>query len=301
MSPGEGQLGLGGMPRRLVTTSPSKLGAWVDCPRKYRFAYVDRPTPPKGAPWAHSSLGASVHNALAAWWNLPAEQRDPAAAGRLLEAGWLEDGYRDDAQSAQWRGRAREMVEAYVATLDPMDEPRGVERTVAYRTEVLAVSGRIDRIDDRASEDGGRELVVVDYKTGRSTLGVDDARGSLQLALYALGVSRVLRQRCRRVELHHLPTARVLAWEHTPQTLARHLSRAESIALESRDATEAAAAGQPVDEVFPTRTGPLCQYCDWRARCQEGRAASRSLQPWEGLARIEAAPDDAAPDASIDG
>jgi RecB family exonuclease len=252
----QGQLGLAGMPRRLVTTSPSKLGAWVDCPRKYRFAYVDRPTPPKGAPWAHSSLGASIHNALAAWWSLPVEQRDPAAAGRLVQTGWLADGYRDDEQSAQWLARARVMVEGYVATLDPDDEPRGVERSLGYRTEAISVTGRIDRIDERASEDGGRELVIVDYKTGRSALTVDDARGSLQLALYALAAARSLRQRCRRVELHHLPTARVLAWEHTPQSLDRHLRRAEAIALEARDATEAAAGGRPADEAFPPRTGP---------------------------------------------
>jgi putative RecB family exonuclease len=287
----DGQLGLAGMPRRLVTTSPSKLGAWVDCPRKYRFAYVDRPTPPKGAPWAHSSLGASIHNALAGWWRLPVERRDPAAAGRLVEAGWLQDGYRDDAQSAQWRTRARVMVEGYVATLDPADEPRGVERSRGLRTEAISVTGRIDRIDERASEDGGRELVIVDYKTGRSALTADDARGSLQLALYALATAGALRQRCRRVELHHIPTGRVLAWEHTPQSLDRHLRRAEAIALEARDATEAAAGGRAVDEAFPARTGPLCRYCDWRAHCPEGQAASTALQPWDGLAREDAAPD----------
>ena len=292
MTAADGQLGLAGMPRRLVTTSPSKLSAWVDCPRKYRFAYVDRPTPPKGAPWAHSSLGASVHNALAAWWSLPMERRDPEEAGRLLQSGWLEDGYRDDAQSAQWLARAREMVMAYVAALDPADEPRGVERSVGYRTEAISVTGRVDRIDERPSEDGGRELVVVDYKTGRSALTVDDARGSLQLALYALAAAGVLRLRCRRVELHHLPTARVLAWEHTPQSLERHLRRAEAIALEARDATDAAADGRPVDEVFPARTGPLCQYCDWRARCPEGQAASRALHPWDGLAREDAVLDE---------
>ena len=34
------------------------------------------------------------------------------------------------------------MVESYVAGLDPEDEPIGVERTVAIRTETLAASGR---------------------------------------------------------------------------------------------------------------------------------------------------------------
>ena len=38
---------------------------FLDCPRRYRFQYLDRPTPAKGPPWAHNSLGASVHSALA--------------------------------------------------------------------------------------------------------------------------------------------------------------------------------------------------------------------------------------------
>jgi len=46
-----------------------------------------------------------------------------------------------------------------------------------------------------------------------STLTVDDARTSLSLALYALAAARVMRRPCRRVELHHLPTGRVLAWD----------------------------------------------------------------------------------------
>ncbi len=60
-----GQLGFEGMPRRLYPCTPTRLTTWLDCPRRYRMTYLDRPPPPKGAPWAHNSVGASVHNALA--------------------------------------------------------------------------------------------------------------------------------------------------------------------------------------------------------------------------------------------
>ena len=85
------------------------------------------------------------------------------------------------------------MVEGYVARLDPADEPVGIERTVATRTDMIVLSGRIDRLDARPTE-AGTELVVVDYKTGRHLLTVDDVRGSLALALYALAAARVLRR-----------------------------------------------------------------------------------------------------------
>ena len=111
-----------------------------------------------------------------------------------------------------------------------------MERTVATRTDKIAVSGRIDRLDARhvaAGPAGGEtELVVVDYKTGRHLLTADDARSSMALALYALAAGRALRRPCHRVELHHLPTGEVLAWSHTDESLARHLGRAEAIAEE---------------------------------------------------------------------
>ena len=46
------------------------------------------------------------------------------------------------------------MVERYTAGLDPAAEPAGVERTVATRTEVIALSGRIDRLDRRPAGPG---------------------------------------------------------------------------------------------------------------------------------------------------
>jgi RecB family exonuclease len=292
------QLGFEGMPRRLYVCTPTRLSTWLDCPRRYRMSYLDRPPPGKGPPWAHNSVGASVHNALAGWWRRPREERTVPAAGDLLERGWIDEGFADSAQSARYRRWARGLVEAYVAGLDPASEPVGVERTVATRTDLIAVSGRIDRLDERRDPDGSRELVVVDYKTGRHVLTVDDARTSLPLALYAAAAERVMRRPCRRVELHHLPTGQVLAWEHTAESLARQLRRAEDIAAEcaaADDRFRGGPDGQPpgassepradyqVDEVFPPRPGSWCGWCDYRAHCPEGSAASESRRPWDGL------------------
>ena len=282
------QLGFEGMPRRLYACTPTRLTTWLDCPRRYRMTYLDRPPPPKGAPWAHNSLGASVHNALAGWWRLPRRERTVTAAGDLLEKGWIAEGFADDAQSAAHRRECRRMVEGYVAGLDPAIEPLGVERTVATRTDLIAVSGRIDRLDDRrtaAGTDG--ELVVVDYKTGRHLLTADDARTSMALALYALAAERVMRRPCRRVELHHLPTGSVLAWEHTQESLARQLRRAEAIAAECAEADERFGAdADPGAELFAPRAGAWCGWCDFRARCPEGSAASPQRRPWDGLSPL---------------
>jgi RecB family exonuclease len=285
------QLGFEGMPRRLYSCTPTRLSTWLDCPRRYRMSYLDRPVPPKGPPWAHNSVGASMHNALAGWWRLPLARRTVPAAGALLATGWINEGFASDAQSGRYLDWARSLIEAYVAGLDPADEPVGVERTVATRTDVIAVSGRIDRLDarPRAGGEEGTELVVVDYKTGRHLLSVDDARSSLALALYALAASRALRRECRRVELHHLPSGQVLAWEHTPESLGRHLRRAEAIAGECADADERMRAPLPAekyDEVFPPRPSPACGWCDYQRSCPEGQAAAAAHRPWDALMEL---------------
>ena len=162
------------------------------------------------------------------------------------------------------------MLERYVAKLDPDDEPVGVERTVALKTDHAALFGRVDRIDERP----GEGLVIVDYKTGRQVLTLDDARSSLALAIYALGAARTLRRPCRRVELHHLPTGDVLAWDHTDDGLARHLRRADSIAREIAALDERFRAGLSAEEA--DRLYPAVGRADVRlVRLQPGLPAGR--------------------------
>jgi hypothetical protein len=282
------QLGFEGMPRRLYPCTPSRLRAWLDCPRRYRMTYLDRPPPRKGPPWAHNSLGASVHNALAAWWRLAGPERTVPAAGDLLEQGWISDGYASVAQSEDYLRWTRPQVESYAAGLDPLAEPVGVERTVAAKTSVIALSGRIDRLDSRPGED----LVVVDYKTGREPPTAHDARSSLTLALYAVAAGRTLRRPCHAVELHHVPTGQVAVWLHTDESLERHLRRAEDIALECAEADERfrsdPQAGQG-DEVFPPSPGAWCGWCDFRAHCPEGRSAASQRRSSDGLTVLGAA------------
>jgi putative RecB family exonuclease len=286
MSVSQPELALEGLPKRLFACTPTRLTTWLGCRRRFRFTYLDKPTPPKGPPWAHNSVGSAVHLAMAGWHRLAPTARTPEAAGRLLDQVWLHEGFRDDVQSARWRDRAREMVTRYAATLDPGEEPLGVERTVATRTGSLAVSGRVDRLDRRVV-DGHDQVVVVDYKTGRRPLTSYDARSSLALALYALAVTRTLRRPCVRVELHHLPSGDVLAHDHTDESLDRHLRRAESLGGEAAAADAGYRVGlsdEEADAAFPPDVSPACRWCDYLRVCPAGSAAVAPAEPWSGLA-----------------
>ncbi len=266
------------MPRRLFPATPSKLATFADCPRRYRHAYLDRPTPPKGPPWAHNTVGSAVHAALRSWWDLPVARRTAVAARQLLYGVWSANGFRDAEQAARWRATAAGWVTGYVESLDPAEEPVGLERQVSCTTERLVLTGRVDRIDQR-----GEELVVVDYKTGRVPSTDDEARGSAALAAYVLGVRRTLRRPCSRVELHHLPSGTVASFEHTERSLANHVRRAEDVAEDIGAATRAVEDGVHPDEAFPPVTGRQCGWCDFRPSCPPGQAATPPRESWSFL------------------
>ena len=266
------------MPRRLYSASPSKLLAWLDCPRRYRMQYLDRPRPAPRPQRAHTSVGVVTHSVLRDFWDLAPLERTPTSVARLVRQAWIDVGFRDPEQSAQWLDRTTRRVTDYLRGVDRSRQPLGVERTVSLHTETLAVTGRLDRLDDR---DG--ELVVVDYKTGRARLTDDDARTSLPLALYAVAVAGMFRRTCRRVELHHLATGEVLAHEHTPQSLQRKVAEAESIASDLRRADADHAEVGAGSSLFEPRLSPICCWCDFRAYCPEGQLIGPEKSDWAGL------------------
>jgi putative RecB family exonuclease len=234
-----------GWVRPLVRVTPARLATWEACPRRYRMTYVDRPAPARGGAWAHSTLGAVVHLALRALHALPVARRTPETAAALVDRNWSGEGYRDDAQQAEYRERARDWLAEYCAehvTGPDAEEPLAVERWVS----------------------------------GRRVPEPEDARDSPALALYAVAAAHTLRRGCTRVELHHLPSGRVAAWEHDAASLAGHVALAEATAAEI---TAAADGGG-----YPPRTAPHCSTCPVRRHCPEGRAAAPELDPWALLA-----------------
>jgi putative RecB family exonuclease len=275
-------------PRKLTKVSPARLATFEDCPRRYRMTYLDRPTPKRTGPWAHSTLGAAVHNALRALFDLPPAKRTPAQAAALVTEHWKDAGFADEAQAAIYRQRAKNWLTEYVEEHDVRFEPVGLERWISSPVNArtgeradptMIIEGRADRIDER---DG--ELVVVDYKTGRRPPDEYEARSSKALAIYAVASARTLRKPCHQVELHHLPTGTVAAAEHTDDSLRRQLVRAEETAEDLRHAADTLADGGDAEELFPTRVGKHCGWCDFRPSCAEGQQAAPAARSWDLLA-----------------
>lgn len=272
------------MTTKLFKVSPTRLATFGECPRRYHLAYLASPRPARGGPWAHQSLGDSVHLALSRWYELDQQERTFAAPGDLLDGAWIPLGYRDAEQSEEWRARARQWVRAYATRQYGQPSPVGCERTVSTVDGGLILEGRVDRLDQR-----GSRLVVVDYKVSRDAPTDDEARGSQALALYAVAAGRMFKRRCARVELHHIPTGTVVAAEHDAESIGRHLARIHDQAVDIIAATDTLQAGATADEVFPPRPSGLCPSCDYRAQCPDGQTRGPAAEPWAALDRWQVA------------
>ncbi len=264
----------------LVKLSPTKVGAWQDCPRKYFLTYIARER--HGRSWAHLSYGNAVHGALREWFDLPVEQRTADRIPALVDGAWTDAGFQDQAQAARWRATATRIVRDYLAGVPSSFEPMSTERSLAFKTETFIVEGRIDRLDER---DG--EVSVVDYKTGRSAPAEEEVRGSAALAMYALMVQRTLNRPCFDVALHHVPSGSQVTWRHTPRTLERHLDRIGELATDitrAQDTWESTEQSDEIrDELFPARPSALCGYCDYWDICPSGQQQTRRRESWEAL------------------
>ncbi len=257
--------------------SPSKLATWQDCRRRFRLQYVDRVR--AFDTWAHFSYGNSVHAALKDWWDHPIEQRTPELGSALLVTKWISGGFRDAEQSDRWREQAADFVAGYLSGVDAANEPVNREASYSYLTANLNLTGRLDRLDARNGE-----LVVVDYKTGKSVPTEEDARSSQAMALYAAAAAYRHKTPCVQVELHHIPSNTVAMWRHTEDSLARQLDRLDSVGQEARRAQDDAQTNpDSVDDIFTANPGPLCAYCPYLSQCNEGSAQYVKKQSWEGL------------------
>ena len=194
------------------TLSPSRAADFKQCPLLYRFRVVDRiPEPPSSA----AARGTVVHTALERIFDVPAAERTPEAATRLLrpaldemlaerpevaalfgtasdspaEPGTGADSDRPVHDVEAWLGEAAQLVERWFTLEDPTRlEPESREVYVEHRvSDDLVLRGIVDRVD--VAPDG--RIRIVDYKTGRAPSEAFEQKALFQMKFYALVLWRL--------------------------------------------------------------------------------------------------------------
>jgi len=242
--------------------SPSKVSSFQDCPLAFRLSNIDKlPELPSPA----ATKGTLVHRALQLlFWDEPQGHRTLAAALSKLERATVELavdpefiglGLDDEAAEAFHAGAA-ELVRRYFDIEDP-NEVRviGVECKLEARVGTLLLRGIIDRLE----LDADGELVITDYKTGRSPGVNQQMRRMAGVQFYAFLCEQVLGRRPVRIQLLHLAEPVAISLVPSEQSLRGLRTRAEAIwaAVE-----QACATGN-----FGHRVSALCDYCAFKAYC----------------------------------
>ncbi len=255
--------------------SPSRAGDFSQCPLLYRLRSIDKiPEPPQRA----TSLGTLVHAVLEQLFDLPAAERTPASARKLLAPAWealvardarLADLVADSAERAQFMSDAQARLGTYFTVENPERlEPHARELMIEAQLEGgPSLRGIIDRLD--VAPDGA--IRVVDYKTGATPRPAYGQQAQFQMRFYALLVSKSRGVMPSLLRLLYLRDGGVKDLVPTQEDL-------ESVETEVRalwdGITARAAAGS-----FEPRPSRLCSWCSFQALCPEFGGTTPPLDP----------------------
>jgi putative RecB family exonuclease len=243
--------------------SPSSAGLFDQCPRRWRFKYIERQPEPSGQA---ALVGTFAHRVLELTCRLPAPHRTLDQARAVAKQIWPETaadpdyqalGLDDDgARAFRWQGWLA------VTGLWTLEDPARVE-VVATEQKVTAdlggvpFVGVIDRVDRHADQ-----LVVSDYKSG-SLPGVRFRSGRLQqVMLYAAALAAAGRGEPHRARLLYLGQ-RILEVAVT--------GRRVETATGQLATTWAGISAACATEHFEAKPGVLCGWCPFVDQCPEGR------------------------------
>lgn len=227
----------------------SKIRAYLDCPFLYRFIYVERKFAPQSP---QSSLGLSVHRALGAFHARPGDLGDLMA---YYEDAWLHQGYGTPQESMDFYNRGADILERWWQNFQ--ENPAKVlysEKHFMFPFEKWRIKGTIDRVDRLP----GGKVELLDYKMGFEDRNEWDVKGSLQLAIYALGLSRALKLEVASVGYFILSSLQKVAVPYDPASAEPTLSLI-------RETAEKMLSGDV------SRKG-ACARCVIRAICPESEA-----------------------------
>ncbi|MBU8934072.1 MAG: PD-(D/E)XK nuclease family protein [candidate division Zixibacteria bacterium] len=255
----------------LKSFSFSSLRSFRDCPQKFQFQYIKRVVTPR-VETADLRLGNIVHDVLKQVYRrsadgVPVSLDDTLA---LYESSWSAVDKHTISVGSDYMGiddyisNGHKMLTTFHQKYHPFDQHTllDVERKLSFTLPGtdFKFSGVIDRLLKK--DDGTVE--ICDYKTGRHIVRASDPDFYYQMGLYQLAVQANFPQ-WNQIELaqHFLKMDEVVADRLTPERIDQliedlRLSVVETIEAERRDD-------------FPTKEGPLCNFCNFLEFCPAKR------------------------------
>ncbi len=249
------------------TLSPSQAESYLNC--GYRYA-LERRLHVGDETNVYMAFGTLIHDVLEVVEAAAMERGDRHAgveeALACLDNRWDPVPFGGDPWSEGWRAHAEATLRHLYAHWPEEGRPVALEHPLELELDGITWRGRADRIEE---VDGA--VRIVDYKTSKSPMGVEEAATSVQLGFYVVAAAAD-----PAIRAHGEPSAAELWYpaQHRRRSLARRrFDPARS--GEVLGAIGEAAAGIAAED-WETRPGPRCERCRVRIVCPawpEGREA----------------------------
>ncbi|MDQ4143438.1 MAG: ATP-dependent helicase [Actinomycetota bacterium] len=162
------------LPLDKLRTSYSRIGTYDNCGLQYLLSVVLGLDPESSH---NMAFGSWVHKVFE---TIELEKITPTEAYALYDRLFDESVFPNKAIARQFHRDGQLMIMRYGKYLKPYEAVQA-ETKFTVELDGHRVTGRIDRIDRL-----GKNLVISDYKTSSAAIGWDEARESLQLAIYYL-------------------------------------------------------------------------------------------------------------------
>lgn len=268
-----------GLPQETVVASSdtfsfSRVTTFEQCPRRYRYRYVD------GIREAFQSIeafmGQQVHGAVEWLFAEKRQGREPSAGDAVARyCTDFDRGYnerraavrvvRSGTEAEEYRRAGAEMLADFHRRRFLADrfETVGLEQHFAME---LAPGRRFQGYIDRLARDQDGHLHIIDFKTGARTPARFEGKDADQLDAYA--VATFDRSDAAEVTLR-------LEYLRSGRTLTKRITREETVEVRRRLAARIAEAASAT--VFPPVPGSLCDWCGFNDLCEaypKRRAAS---------------------------
>lgn len=244
--------------------SPSGAAMFEQCPKRWRFRYIDKlPDPPGLA----ALVGTFAHRVLEMLLQEQPEDRTSEQAKFLAKSSWPDFAasrdYQklglDEQQTRDFKWRAWHAIEGLWALEDPATvKVEAVEVKVKSMLGDIPFTGIVDRVD--REPDGG--LVVTDYKSGRYPPVRAHQDRLRQVLMYAAAVEAYTGKMPAQARLYYLGQGVV----DTPVTEEKLSEVVQELTITWHEILEACSK-----DVFEPRPGPLCGYCAYIQHCPEGQ------------------------------
>lgn len=262
--------------------SPSGAGTFRQCPRRWRFRYIDRLQDPPGE---DALAGSFAHRVLELLLQRQPEHRTVEEARLIARTEWPETEALSDYQalghneeeSRRFRWKAWTAIEGLWDLEEPAEvNVRATEQDVEAELGGVPFRGIVDRIEEE-----GDGMVVTDYKSGKAPSPRFRRSRLDQVLLYAAAVEASTGEMPVRARLLYLGQ----------RTVGMDVNREEiETVTEKLACTWSEIHTACADDEFEPRTGPLCGWCPYVSMCPQGsaevarRAESKADQDAELLA-----------------